>query len=58
MVPDSQKFIDTGGDVYFLLKSDNKDELEEVLVYIQDTMKDYFRDLDVTRSQPPSKVVI
>ena len=57
LIPDSQKFLDTGGDVFFLLKSDVQGELEKVLTYLQDKMKDYCRrHLDVTRSQPPSKV--
>jgi signal recognition particle receptor subunit beta len=42
--------------VYFLLKSDVKGELEKVLDYLQDKMKDYCNDFDVTKSQPPSKV--
>ena len=56
LIPDSQKFLDTGGDVFFLLKSDVQGEVEKVLVHLQDKMKDYCRELDVTRSQPPSKV--
>ena len=56
LIPDSQKFLDTGGDVFFLLKSDVQEELEKVLAHLQDKMKDYCRHPDVTRSQPPSKV--
>ena len=42
--------------MYFLLKSDVQEELEKVLAFLQDKMKPYCRDFDVTRSQPPSKV--
>ena len=56
LIPDSQKFLDTGGDVFFLLKSDVQEEVEKVLTYVQDKMKDYCGHLYVTRSQPPSKV--
>ena len=56
LIPDSQKFLDTGGDVFFLLKSDVQEEVEKVFTYVQDKMKDYCGHLDVTRSQPPSKV--
>ena len=56
LIPDSQKFLDTGGDVFFLLKSDVQEEVEKVLTHVQVKMKDYCRHLDVTRSQPPSKV--
>ena len=56
LVPDSQKFLDTGGDVHFLLKSDVQGELEKVLDFLQEKMKDYCRNFDVTKSQPPSKV--
>ena len=56
LVKDSQKFLDTGGDVYYLLKSDVQGELEKVLDYIQEKMKDFCDNFDVTKSQPPSKV--
>ena len=56
LVKDSQKFLDTGGDVYFLLKSDVQGELEKVLNEIQEKMKAFCSDFDVTKSQPPSKV--
>ena len=56
LIPDSQKFLDTGGDVFFLLKSDVQGELEKVLDRLQERMKDFCREFDVTRSQPPSKV--
>ena len=42
--------------MFFLLKSDVLGEVEKVLTHLQDKMKDYCRELDVTRSQPPSKV--
>jgi len=42
--------------VYFLLKSDVQGELEKVLDCLQEKMKDFCRDFDVTKSQPPSKV--
>ena len=42
--------------MFFLLKSDVQGELEKVLTHLQDKMKNYCRELDVTRSQPPSKV--
>ena len=56
LIPDSQKFLDTGGDVYFLLKSDLQGELEKVLAHIHEEMKDYCHNFDVTKSEPPSKV--
>ena len=49
--------MDTGGDVYFLLKSDVQGELEKVLDYLKNRMKEFCGDnFDVTKSQPPSKV--
>ena len=42
--------------MFFLLKSDKQGEVEKVLAYLQEKMKDICRELDVTRSQPPSKV--
>ena len=42
--------------MFFLLKSDVQGEVEKVLAYLQEKMKDFCRELDVTRSQPPSKV--
>ena len=57
LVKDSQKFLDTGGDVYFLLKSDVQGELEKVLDYLKNRMEEFCGDnFDVTKSQPPSKV--
>ena len=56
LVPDSQKFLDTGGDVFFLLKSNVEGELEKVLQRVETNMKNFCDEPDVTRSQPPSKV--
>lgn len=59
LVKDSQKFLDTGGDVYFLLKSDVQGELEKVLDYLKNRMKEFCGDnFDVTKSQPPSKRIL
>lgn len=58
LVPDSQKFLDTGGDVFFLLKSDVAGELEKVLERVEEKMKDFCHKLDVTHSQPPSKRIL
>ena len=43
LIPDSQKFLDTGGDVFFLLKSDVENEVDKVLARLQEKMKDYCR---------------
>ncbi|KAK2570558.1 putative dehydratase PflD [Acropora cervicornis] len=58
LVEDSQKFLDTGGDVYFLLKSDVHGELEKVLVKIKEKMNLFCDNYDVTKSQPPSKRIL
>ena len=42
--------------MFFLLKSDVQGEVDKVLAHLQERMKDFCRELDVTRSQPPSKV--
>ena len=43
--------------MYFLLKSDVQGELEKVLDYLKNRMKEFCGDnFDVTKSQPPSKV--
>lgn len=42
--------------MFFLLKSDVENEVDKVLARLQEKMKDYCRELDVTTSQPPSKV--
>ena len=55
LVPDSQKFLDTGGDVFFLLKSDIHEQVVKVLACVENKMK-AFCELEVTHSQPPSKV--
>lgn len=58
LVEDSQKFPDTGGDVYFLLKSDVQGELEKVLDKIKEKMNPFCDIFDVTKSQPPSKRIL
>ena len=58
LVRDSQKFLDTGGDVFFLLKSNFAGEVEKVLQRVENNMKNFCDNLDVTHSQPPSKVRI
>ena len=57
LIPDSQKFLDTGGDVYFLLKSDSYKEVNKVFEKAEEKMKDFCLKFDVTKSQPPSKVI-
>ena len=56
LVPDSQKFLDTGGDVFFLLKSDVQGEVEKVHDRVEKKMRSYCDRMDATHSQPPSNV--
>ena len=43
--------------MYFLLKSDVQGELEKVLDYLKNRMKEFCgENFEVTKSQPPSKV--
>ena len=58
LVRDSQKFLDTGGDVFYLLKSNSVGEVEKILQRVENNMKPFCDKLDVTHSKPPSKVRI
>ena len=56
LVPNSQKFLETGGDVFFLIKSDVQNEVKEVYSYLEKRMTKFCRQLDMTESSPPNKV--
>lgn len=56
LVPTSQKFLETGGDVFFLIKSDVQSDVCEIYKYLEKNMMKFFRQLDVTESSPPNKV--
>ena len=58
LIPTSDKFIDTGGDIFFLLKSDNKDALGQLCQKVKTEMGSYCDVKDETRSSPPSKVLM
>lgn len=56
LVSASEKFLDTGGDVYFVLKSDVKNDLDKALKYLKDKMSEYCDDFDITQSNTSNKV--
>ncbi|XP_020906336.2 uncharacterized protein LOC110244470 [Exaiptasia diaphana] len=58
LVNASAKFIDTGGDVYFVLKSDVEADLENALGYLRDRMSKYSGPFDITYSKTSDKRVI
>lgn len=56
LIPNSQKFVDTGGDVFFLIRSDVQSDVEEIYRYLENRLKKFCRPPDVTESSPPNKV--
>lgn len=58
LVPNSQKFLDTGGDVFFLIMSDVEEDVEEIYRHLQKKLKTFCVAPDVTESSPPNKVSI
>jgi len=58
LVPTSQKFLETGGDVFFLIKSDVQRDVCEIYKYLEKKMMKFFRQLDVTESSPPNKRIL
>ena len=56
LVPTSDKFIDTGGDIFFLLKSNAASRCTELCAKVRSELKKYCDEFDVTHSEPPSEV--
>lgn len=56
LAPNSQKFLETGGDVFFLIKSDVQDDVQEIYEYVKESVGNFFGKIDETISSPPSKV--
>ena len=56
LAPNSQKFLETGGDVFFLIKSDVQDDVQEIYKYVDENVRDFFGEIVKTESSPASKV--
>ena len=56
LAPNSQKFVETGGDVFFLIKSDAQNDVQKIYDYVMTNMGKFFGNSHKTESSPPSKV--
>ena len=56
LVPNSQKFLQAGGDVFFLIRSDVESDVNDILTFLERKMGKFFQPLDVTSSSPPNTV--